>query len=215
MRAQQPEVYAPEFATLEQIEAAAGRLVEGVEGVEVLRTYEDRVQPYDDQGRIDPDANPVAVRGSQLVTVYHVETQVADDPGVRDRFRSQGLRSPQPARVDQLKMAQAASARIVDDPYRRAGYHFDDNSVNVSPQGARCEGLRPAPAHRAGVLRRGARRRRRRPARPARRSADGPLPGRRPHAVALVRSSTPSLGLPGPVACRQVAVQHVQHPNFP
>ena len=134
MRDQDPEVYTPEFATQAQIEAAGGKLRSGAEGVEVVRYYERNVQPYGADGKVDFQAKPVQIAATELVTVYHVESQL--DPStrsVREQFKSPEVRQPQPLPVEPLAVAKAVGAEVVDDQYRRSGYHFDDNVVNTSP----------------------------------------------------------------------------------
>ena len=134
MRDQDPEVYTPEFATQAQIEAAGGKLRSDAEGVEVVRYYERNVQPYGQDGKVDFQAKPVQIAATELVTVYHVDSQL--DPStrsVREQFKSPEVRQPQPLPVEPLAVAKAVGAEVVDDQYRRSGYHFDDNVVNTSP----------------------------------------------------------------------------------
>ena len=138
MRDQDPEVYMPEFATREQIEGVGGKLKPGVSGVEIVRDFYRELRPFGQDGKLDMEAEPITVNASEVVKVYHVSSQVADDPaGVKERFKCETARDFQPRHISRQELADLAAgggANVIDDAGAPIGYSTEDGTINLSPE---------------------------------------------------------------------------------
>ena len=138
MRDQDPEVFMPEFATREQIEGVGGKLKPGVSGVEIVRDFYRELRPFGQDGKLDMEAEPITVNASEKVKVYHVSSQVADDPaGVKERFKCETARDFQPRHISRQELADlagGAGVNVIDDARAPFGYSTEDGTINLSPE---------------------------------------------------------------------------------
>ena len=133
MRDQDPEVFTPEFATAEQIAAAGGRLKPDAKGVDIVRHFSRDLQPFGQDGKIDPQAKPVTVTASERLTVYNVGRAVALEPaGARQALVRDDARTPPAPPASVRDVAAASGAEVVDDPRARLGYSAKSGKINVS-----------------------------------------------------------------------------------